>query len=112
MKKILIVDDDRNSALVLKEFFDDEGFWADVAFSAKSALKMFGEGKYDLIITDYKLPDSDGLTLIKQFIAQTGRLKVIFLTGYKIRIETGKYRQVLEKPAKPSQILAAVMKMV
>lgn len=111
-KKILLIDDARDSALVLKDFLDDQGYEADVAFNAKSALKMFSAGKYQLIITDYKLPDSDGLKLIKQFSAQDSRLKVIFLTGYKIRITTGKDRQILEKPAKPSHILTLIKKMI
>ena len=111
-KKILLIDDDRDSALVLMEFLVDEGFQVDATFSAKSALKMFSAGKYQLIVTDYKLPDSDGLKLTKQFSAQDSRLKVIFLTGYKIRIETGKNRQILEKPARPSQILALIKKMI
>lgn len=79
--KILIVDDDPSVREVLSVLLEEEGYTCDNASSAKVALEMIHCG-YDLVISDLKMPEHDGLWLLQQLRKQDQDLAIIMLTGY------------------------------
>lgn len=110
MPKILVVDDDASFCLMLKSFFSKNGMDAAVAFSLSEGLKSTKSTFFDIILTDYRLPDGNGIDLLnatKRFSPET---VVILMTGYadiKIAVNAIKMGafEYVAKPINPDEIL-------
>lgn len=82
MAKILLVDDDTTFCLMLKTWLTKRGFQVDEAFSYQEALSKTKGTKYDVVLTDLRLPDEDGMHLLKSIKTVTPEVQVILMTGY------------------------------
>jgi len=78
---ILIVDDEPLIRWTLSERLTQEGYATVEADTAKAALARFGPD-IDLVLLDFKLPDSDGLHVLRQMKAADGDVPVILLTAF------------------------------
>ena len=67
--RILIIEDEKDLAMILKETFEIEGYYADTVFDGICGLDNALSGIYDLIILDVMLPEMDGFDLFKNRIA-------------------------------------------
>ena len=65
MAKILIIDDERGIRNTLREILADEGHEAEVAENGKQGLEMAQAKAYDLIFSDIKMPEMDGMEVLK-----------------------------------------------
>ena len=65
MARILIIDDERGIRNALKEILTDEGFEVDVAENGKTGLEAARQKAYDLIFSDIKMPEMDGIEVLK-----------------------------------------------
>ena len=91
-KKILIVDDEKDITLVLKEFFVSKGYEALAAFSGKEAMGFLNQSGLDLILLDMHLPDISGLEILREARKIHKDAKIIILTGF-----SEEYREEAEK---------------
>jgi two-component system, NtrC family, response regulator len=82
METILVVDDEKNYLLVLKELLGDEGYEVVAAQSASEALNIFQETELDLVVTDMKMPGMTGMELLKALKEKDLHLPVIMMTAY------------------------------
>lgn len=69
MARILFIDDDPMTLETLKRSIELFGHQAILASSGEQALSLVAEQPPDLIMTDMNLPDTDGISLVKQFKA-------------------------------------------
>lgn len=65
MAKLLIIDDERGIRNTLREILSDEGHEVDVAENGKQGLEMAQAKAYDLIFSDIKMPEMDGMEVLK-----------------------------------------------
>jgi len=65
MAKLLIIDDERGIRNTLREILADEGYEVDVAENGKQGLEMAQAKAYDLIFSDIKMPEMDGMEVLK-----------------------------------------------
>ena len=65
-KKILIVDDEQVIRETLQEVLIEEGYDVDICSNGQSAVEYVATTQCELIICDIRLPDTDGLTLVKK----------------------------------------------
>jgi len=81
-QQILLVDADPSSARVLEVSLRSAGFTVTTATSAESALAKLEHGPPDLILTDTRLPDSDGFGLVREIRSRSEMkdLPIVFLT--------------------------------
>jgi PAS domain S-box-containing protein len=78
--KILIVDDEEIVHLTLKRILVNEGYTIDSVYGGKEALELLDKD-YDLIICDIRMPDMDGIEVLRQLRKRDLPVEVIMLTG-------------------------------
>ena len=83
MKRLLIVDNEKNLLLLYKTEFEAEGYQVDTAANAKEALSICKKRKYDLVITAIKLPGMDGIELLGRLLGYNNKLPVILNSSYE-----------------------------
>ncbi|MGY3778588.1 response regulator transcription factor [Isobaculum melis] len=81
MDRILLVDDDPDYQLVIKELLELEGYEVSLAESAAQGLILFKSQAFDLVISDLKMVSIDGLQFLSLLRKADHQLKVIILTG-------------------------------
>jgi DNA-binding NtrC family response regulator len=80
---ILVVDDEPQVADTLRDLLEYEGFKVETAENGRQALDRLTSGhRFDLVITDMKMPEMDGLELLKRVQKLRKNLPVIVLTAY------------------------------
>lgn len=80
--QILLVDDELTLGKGLEKILKKEGYTVDYATTGQGALDFFGQKPYDLLVADLRLPDIDGLEVIKKAKGKNPDLQVIIITGY------------------------------
>ncbi|UCG61947.1 MAG: response regulator [Candidatus Zixiibacteriota bacterium] len=79
---ILVVDDELLIRDLLYDFFTEQGWDISVAESGEKALQILRSRKFDLVLTDLKMPVMDGLALTSQVKEEYPGLPVVIMTGY------------------------------
>ena len=111
--KILVVDDETDICSALAKILEREDFVVETAESAEQALIMASKCRYDLVLSDLRLPGSDGLGLTQQLRKQYPGTKVILTTAladldsYQKALN-GEAIEYLIKPLKKEQVVLAV----
>ena len=92
MAKLLIIDDERGIRNTLKEILADEGHEVDVAENGKLGLEMAQAKAYDLIFSDIKMPEMDGIEVLKALkngendengdAALNGEAPIVMISGH------------------------------
>ena len=107
MYKILIIEDDAAFGAMLQNWFDKNGFEALLLSSVEQAKKSLAKNRFNLVLTDLRLPDGDGIMLLTWIKERMRELPVIIMTGYAeiqsavLAIKLGAF-DFLEKPVNPS----------
>lgn len=86
--QILVVDDDKELADNLVEYLSGLSYSATAAYGGRDALRRFEQGDFQLVITDLKMPEVDGMKLLEEVKALDSRAIVMVITGYGT-IESG-----------------------
>lgn len=82
-KKILIVDDEKNITLTLKELFVSKGYDVLLAFTGKEAMGHLSREKgINLILLDIQIPEVNGVEILKQVKRKYPAIKTVVLTGF------------------------------
>ncbi len=114
MANILVVDDEIGIRELLSEILADEGHAVVTAENAAAARAARGREELDLVLLDIWMPDTDGVTLLKEW-ASTGQLTmpVIMMSGHATidtAVEATRFGalEFLEKPIAMTRLLTAV----
>ena len=73
--KILVTEDEESLRFVLQKALEAEGYWVQTAANGATARRLLSENHFDVSLMDIKLPDVDGLYLLKEF-KETGIDKI------------------------------------
>lgn len=71
MEQILLVEDDREIARIIKDTLTKEGYFVTWATTGIEGLEDFSAGNYSLVLVDWMMPEMDGLTMIEQIRLQS-----------------------------------------
>lgn len=113
MKKVLIIDDDREMCMLLTRFLTRNGFEVKEIYSGKNALAYIAQNEVDAVLCDYRLEDMDGKEVLAGINEINTDIPVIIITGYsdvKAAVEVtkmGAYDYVT-KPLLPDEILLTI----
>ena len=114
MAEILVVDDEMGIRELLSEILGDEGHAVTLAENAQKAREALNAHKVDLVLLDIWMPDTDGVTLLKEWVA-AGQvtMPVIMMSGHatiETAVEATRIGALdfLEKPIALQKLLKAV----
>ena len=80
--QILLMEDEPSVAKGLQMVLTEEGYGVDLAMTGQSALERFGQKVFDLLVADLRLPDIDGMDVIKRVKEKRPETGVVVITGY------------------------------
>ena len=110
---ILVMEDDLSVAKGLEMVLTEDGYAVDLADTGELALKAFREKRFDLLVADLRLPDIDGMEIVRQVKENKPETEVIVITGYgtpSLAVDAMKIgvHDFIPKPFTEDQIKAAV----
>ncbi len=116
-ESILVVDDDPLLLRMTQIVLDGLGYRVLLASSGRQALELIAaeDGKLELVVLDLRMPDMDGMTVLREARGRFPRLRVLLVTGFatdnvlQALAESGAVG-VLEKPYDVDTFAAAVQK--
>ena len=117
MLSILIVEDDITFSLMLTTWLGKKGFVVRSSSSVSDAKRRLGEEAFDLVISDLRLPDSEGIDLLKWLKSTHPSLPLIMMTSYA-EIQTAVQAMKLgaadyiAKPLNPDELLGKIKELV
>ncbi len=117
MSTVLLIDDDAAILEALEGLLKSEGYSVVTANNAAAGLAAASAGDFQVVVTDWKMPQADGMVVIKTLRATRPRLPVILLTGQESptsvieATKLGAY-DYLRKPPHAEEFLALVAKAV
>ena len=112
-RRILIVDDEPTVRESCGRVFGERGFDVETAASGQEGLERATRGYFDCAVVDLRMPDIDGMELVRQARRDRGHMAVVIITGYGA-VETAAEATRLGvadyvcKPFAPDEIVAAV----
>ncbi|MFD2563262.1 sigma-54-dependent transcriptional regulator [Aquimarina rubra] len=115
MSRLLIVEDDVAFCTMLKTFLQKKGYEVSTSFSGNEAVLQIQEHTFDIVLTDVRLPDRDGITLLDDIRAKNPKTQVVIMTGYaEINMAVSAIKQgafdYVSKPFNPDKILQIIEK--
>ena len=109
----MVIDDDTSFCVMLKTFLQKKGYDVTNAFNAKEAEEAIRNQIFDVVLTDIRLPDSDGIQILKYIKETSFKTQVVLMTGYTdiktavSAMKMGAYDYV-GKPINPDEILHTI----
>jgi two-component system response regulator HydG len=113
MKEILLVEDDVAFSEMLKQFLKRHKYVVEVSYNIKNALQQLEKKNYDLVFTDLRLPDGDGIALLKQIKLSKKATPVVLMTSYaEVSTAVQAMKQgafdYISKPFNPTEVLEVI----
>ena len=111
--KILVIDDEDIVRTSCSRTLSPEGYELSLAKNGTEGLKMADAERFDLVLTDLKMPDVDGIEVLRSINENRPATEVIIVTGYQTvdtavkAIKLGAFNYI-EKPFTPDTLISAV----
>lgn len=117
MHKLLVIDDDQDICRLLTAFLGKKGYEVSTAGRGATAVELLKENKFDAILCDHRLPDTDSLKMLDQIRTLNPEAATIIITGYSdVRIAVELIRRgafdYVVKPLYPDEILLRLQEAV
>lgn len=117
MKKILVIDDDRDICLLLNRFLSRRGYEVIEMYTGKKALAWLESNQPNLVLCDYRLGDMDAMEMLTSIKNKYADLPVIIITGYSdmrtaVKVmKMGAY-DYITKPLLPDEIIHTIQQAI
>ncbi len=82
MAKILVIDDERSIRSTLKDILEFEGYQVEVAENGKQGLERALSTAYDLIYSDIKMPEMDGIEVLEALRKAEVEVPIVMISGH------------------------------
>lgn len=79
---ILIVDDNRDGLLVRRSLLEEVGYGVEIAINGEEGLKLYEAHRFDVVVTDFRMPRMNGVELIQRLRAINPNVRVVLLSGF------------------------------
>jgi CheY-like chemotaxis protein len=114
---ILLVDDNRDGLLVRRSLLEEIGCCVSIALNGEEGLTLFQAGKFDVVVTDYRMPRMNGGELIQRIRALEPNARIILLSGFVEPLglteqNTGADAVLIKSANEPAQLMRTVKRLV
>jgi CheY-like chemotaxis protein len=114
---ILLVDDNKDGLVVRRSVLEELGYRVEISPNAEEALKMIAASRFDVVVTDYKMPTMTGIELIQQIRNVDPNVRVILLSGFVDPLglteeNTGADSVVVKSNREPLHLVRAVKRLL
>jgi CheY-like chemotaxis protein len=114
---ILLVDDNRDGLLVRRSLLEEIGCCVSIALNGEEGLKLFQASKFDVVVTDYRMPRMNGGELIQRIRALEPNARIILLSGFVEPLglteqNTGADAVLIKSANEPAQLMRTVKRLV
>lgn len=82
MKKILVIDDEKNIRTLYEKELQDEGYAVTLAGNGREALERFSSERPDLVVLDIRMPGMDGLEALGKLLEADPKVPVVLNSAY------------------------------
>lgn len=112
---VLVLDDEPIVCKRLKPALEKSGYDVDIFENPSEAMKSIDEKEYDIVVTDIRMEDIDGIQVMEHALSQSARTKVIIITGYatvemaREALAKGAF-DFIAKPFKPDDLRVVIAK--
>jgi len=116
-QRIMVIDDENIVGVMIKSSFEKDGYAVEPFLDAKPALKRLKEEKFDMVITDLKMKDVDGMEVLNTIKNDFPDIKVVMITAFaSMDAAVEAFRKSVDdffaKPIKIADLKAAVKKLL
>lgn len=87
LPRVLVVEDEPQVRQFLDDLLTEDGFDVATAGDGQEALGVFRQGRFDLVLTDLRMPGMDGLELSEHLLMTSPRLPIVMLTAFGSAVE-------------------------
>jgi two-component system response regulator HydG len=113
MSKILLIEDDIPYCQMLEKFLDRQGYEVQSSYTAQDARLKISKTKFDLVLTDLRLPEYDGITMLTDIKKVSPDTAVVLMTGHaEVHTAVSAMKEgaldYLAKPFAPDEMLSVV----
>jgi DNA-binding NtrC family response regulator len=105
--RVMLVDDDDATRMIMAKFLEAEGYEVDGVESAEVALTWLQATHYDVLVTDLVMPGMSGLDLVMAAKAVNGTLRCIIASGHGPSVDVPAHVTWLMKPIDIEELLAS-----
>ena len=114
---ILLVDDNRDGLLVRRSLLEEIGCCVSIALNGEEGLKLFQAAKFDVVVTDYRMPRMNGGELIQRIRALEPNARIILLSGFVEPLglteqNTGADAVLIKSANEPAHLVRTVKRLV
>ena len=113
MPKILIIEDDAAFCQMLQKFLTKKEYQVTTSYNAQEGIEKFKNDDFDIVITDLRLPNYDGIQLLSDIKNTNPKIPVLVMTGYAevstaVRAMKKGAFDYISKPFTPEEILMVI----
>ena len=115
--RIMAIDDENIVGKMIKTVFERDGYIVETFLNPKPALARLKEEKFDVVITDLKMKDMDGMEVLKTIKKESPETKVIMITAFAsldaaVEAFRRNVNDFFAKPVKIADLKASVQRLL
>jgi len=114
--RILLIDDNKHGLVARRTVLQENGHEVTAAGSGQDGLDLFASGPFDLVVTDYRMPEVSGQQVIRKIRQQSPQIPIILLSGFVeplglTELSTGADVVLSKGPSEVQELLRAIARL-
>ena len=109
MPTILVIEDEKGLLQIIEQLLTGCGYDVETAVDGLDGIRKFDEGRYDIVITDIRMPGVDGIGVVEHIRNSNKQsVPVIAITGTPWLLENKSFDMILAKPFPLNQLVESI----
>lgn len=115
--RILLIDDNKHGLTARRDVLERDGYFVEIATCGKEGVATFEAGCFDLVVTDFRMPDLNGPEVISRIRERAPGMPIVMLSGYATILglterDTGADIVLAKGPRELSELVRAIGRLV